>query len=555
MSIAETVRQCIGAFDNATDIFGEDVLLDQLGRFRAWMGNVSAHTTGKRSLQYRLRESYYLSTTVIGYLTDLSAVLRGQERQNIHVGNNESDGNGSYDEDDQDDEDDGALFGIYESTPTASRSEAIEEISSIITCLMRVSMALRNPAKDDQVRYALDVSVEHFEPHDIEHVRTKFPRVGDDVVQTLTSALARHRRYFKYREDHHEKLNEGIDERQTNGEERPSTVATSLVLKEKVVSGLNTFNDTGSICTATSYATTRAGASHLSVPPLPDAGAEGEPFECPICFHVIEAPDERSWRRHVYEDLPPYVCITSDCGSRGRQFARRRDWRRHLKEHDTCWVCPFDCSDAFNDPGSFKKHLKAVHLHDKCDYAAENLLSSSARIGQGPECVRCPLCFEGKQDAKTYYKHLGHHMEQLALFALPSRLYGDAEESDSAPGESDVALNVASVPISSPEPASDGNFSPSGRFEPDTEVLGFGPGTRDGSYAASEVAPFNSDELSHPVEPVAKGEPPYLDQDQDQASRAEPLDRRSFHPRPSPEREADYPPTKSGHDSILGLPD
>jgi hypothetical protein len=45
-------------------------------------------------------------------------------------------------------------------------------VKSVITSLMRLSMAMREPAPDAQVR-TIDKS--HFEQHDILHVQAKFP--------------------------------------------------------------------------------------------------------------------------------------------------------------------------------------------------------------------------------------------------------------------------------------------------------------------------------------------------------------------------------------------
>ena len=77
-SIAPVVRECMGAFkrviSNRTDVPVE-ALEEEFGRFRIWAGNVSAHTTGRRSLEYRLRDSSELATAVLGYVRSLLATL------------------------------------------------------------------------------------------------------------------------------------------------------------------------------------------------------------------------------------------------------------------------------------------------------------------------------------------------------------------------------------------------------------------------------------------------------------------------------------------------
>ena len=52
-----------------------EALEEEFGRFRVWAGNVSAHTTGRRSLEYRLRDSSELATAVVGYLKRLLDTL------------------------------------------------------------------------------------------------------------------------------------------------------------------------------------------------------------------------------------------------------------------------------------------------------------------------------------------------------------------------------------------------------------------------------------------------------------------------------------------------
>lgn len=115
--------------------------------------------------------------------------------------------------------------------------EALEEIGEVITCLMRISTALRNPARTDQIRNAKTTLAKLFEPRDIEHVRMKFPLVSDQLVERLGKSISRHRQYFQYRKEHHEKLAHGIDNDIEmdvgDGTEKQSTAATSLFRPEQ----------------------------------------------------------------------------------------------------------------------------------------------------------------------------------------------------------------------------------------------------------------------------------------------------------------------------------
>lgn len=284
---------------------------DELGRFRIWAGNVSAHGSGRRSLEYRLRDSSSLQSTVTMLLNELLQVLE-RLRTLAEDGTPESD---MQDYEDQpgvalqasDDptnqqesdggEDDAALFGLE--SPSASPVDYIlEEIHEIVTCLMRFSMALRNPARHDQLKQSIATTTKHFESFDIEHVKHKFPEACEYLQLRLGKAISKQRQYFKYREQHHAKLAEGLDSDDDEGE-RPSTIATSIEHSSvgmEITAAANMDTETQSVHTATSFALTTAGDSPLRRPALPDAGKDGEPFECPLCYGIIAAVDERSWR-------------------------------------------------------------------------------------------------------------------------------------------------------------------------------------------------------------------------------------------------------------------
>lgn len=123
-------------------------------------------------------------------------------------------------------EDDRSLFEMGDAEPRDM--QALEEVAEIISCLMRISMALRNPARNDQIRYAETALSKLFEPRDIEHVRMKFPTTSDRLAQRLGKSISRHRQYSKYRKEHHEKLSYGIDMEEEHEGEKQSTAATSL---------------------------------------------------------------------------------------------------------------------------------------------------------------------------------------------------------------------------------------------------------------------------------------------------------------------------------------
>lgn len=82
-SIAGLVQECLDNFKqdlsllvDATDRGYRDRLKDEQGRFRIWVGNVSARTSGRRSLEYRLRDASDLAATTTKFLRELLSILQ-----------------------------------------------------------------------------------------------------------------------------------------------------------------------------------------------------------------------------------------------------------------------------------------------------------------------------------------------------------------------------------------------------------------------------------------------------------------------------------------------
>ncbi len=51
-------------------------ILDELGRFKIWAGNIGALQSGRSSLDFRLRDAPHVSTTIIQILDDLQESLQ-----------------------------------------------------------------------------------------------------------------------------------------------------------------------------------------------------------------------------------------------------------------------------------------------------------------------------------------------------------------------------------------------------------------------------------------------------------------------------------------------
>jgi len=177
-------------------------------------------------------------------------------------------------------------------------------IIETVTCLLRLSMAVRNPAPHDQYMKSMNIDTSFYEEHDIKHVEEKFPEAESFLISRLGRAISRRRQYLKYREAHHKKLAYGIDKEAKDQEDshteaaRQSTVASSLPSALKEVDHIDLTEDSGSesVASMASSVTSANDSAKLRPPPLPKESLDGNPFECPLCFMIVSIRGTRSWK-------------------------------------------------------------------------------------------------------------------------------------------------------------------------------------------------------------------------------------------------------------------
>lgn len=89
-------------------------------------------------------------------------------------------------------------------------------VRDTISCLFRLSMAIRNPAPNTQSGSTITADKSYYEDYDIEHVRAKFHEEKFHsceffLTERLGRAISARRQYLSYREEHHKKLVKGIE--------------------------------------------------------------------------------------------------------------------------------------------------------------------------------------------------------------------------------------------------------------------------------------------------------------------------------------------------------
>jgi hypothetical protein len=124
-------------------------------------------------------------------------------------------------------------------------------------------------------------------------------------------------------------------------------------------------------------------------------------------------------------------------------FESRNEWFAHeLQNHRREWVC-VSCLNSYTEKVKFAAHVQSEHGSVVSGSQLEALILQSEEPVDKIPASGCPLCDEwesnllrSKQDSKMllnneevfepcgtlsqFRRHLGHHMEQLALFTLPA---------------------------------------------------------------------------------------------------------------------------------------
>lgn len=300
-----------------------------LARFKLWAGSLGAHrSSGTRSLEYRLRDASSIRHHLVSLLTELkdllvkegqcpkvAVVITEDNYRNANelvsalplVHSNEAPRVKNDNEEDDMDDELAAYFGEDDEDEPAGSVESqdnelgqiLSQIGGVIDCLLRLSVTISNPAPHDRFKSRAGVEAISYEPWDVEHVRAKFPRLDGKVSERLGKTLTQRRRYFKYREDHHCRLKQGLDDIDDGASKgKATTVASSLPQQfkdEDAQVNLIVLDDDRSEISATSYAPSTIDDTELRVPPIPKEYVDG-PFLCPFCYVFISVDTRHEWK-------------------------------------------------------------------------------------------------------------------------------------------------------------------------------------------------------------------------------------------------------------------
>jgi hypothetical protein len=460
----------------------ESTASSHLARFRLWAGSLGAYRSyGSRSLQYRLRDAPTIRRHIISLLQDLNALLAdcinnhalesGDSLASL-TPDTETDGPGSpyagaMPSEDVDDELAQYLVDDQARGADSECDQLLDGIGGVVDCLLRLSVAISNPAPHDQFKSRAGVMLDFYAPCDIQHVRDKFPGLDARISGRLGEALTQRRQYFKYRKAHHERLRAGLDAppgfgMDDEGAEK-TTVASSLPehLKDASDWGLSVFEaldprDDRSEALQTSYAPSTSDHDSLRVPPIPKEYTDG-PFLCPFCQTMVSIDTRHAWnyvcslkssqpfntnllfffffflRKQVFRDLRPYVCLADNCTTPHILYRRRHEWMRHARGHWKFWECPFDCARLFSSADSFRGHIHAPHGDKVSPGKVGTLEALMSRPDPARIPEKCPLYLESDvRPERLYESHVGGHLEQMPFFCLlPTKDQDVSEDGES----------------------------------------------------------------------------------------------------------------------------
>lgn len=164
--------------------------------------------------------------------------------------------------------------------------------------------------------------------------------------------------------------------------------------------------------------------------------------------------------RHVFSDIRAYVCTSKRCGM--LMFDSFTAWRSHEMDHRREWFCPL-CNLLHHDKSKAGMHLTRDHGEFAGHHDIDMLLQTSSRPSEHLPADDCPFCDWGtilrernhtpqEHDltvpSKRFMKHLGRHLEEIALFVMPQSEEDIRSSGDTASNAGHAALDENSATAS-----------------------------------------------------------------------------------------------------------
>lgn len=214
---------------------------------------------------------------------------------------------------------------------TTDLEYAYLDISHVITCLYKFSIAVRSPAPRDRFRKFSAINMSHYEFFDIQHASHKFPQAPPYLIERMGKANTRRRQLLQYHKEHHREIAQYIDvsldpqdeleidfTKEGNQPEvaviqnqdsvsqgtltipaskKSQTTVNTVEQMHKELDAVDAESDTGrsQASLASSVASGSHSTLHVPLPPPGEAALTGDPFECPYCYSIIIVKSSYAW--------------------------------------------------------------------------------------------------------------------------------------------------------------------------------------------------------------------------------------------------------------------
>ncbi|KAJ5539139.1 hypothetical protein N7513_007471 [Penicillium frequentans] len=321
--------------------------LDELGRLRIWAGNTGALQCDQLSLDYRLRDASHLKNEISRILQRVLQVVRS-----LSDLLNEP-------EDTLEDEAflDPAGEVLDEEDLMTDVQMLHQSIHNAISLLNQLSLETRKPADHDILLNVSSKDVSLSEPWAQQHVSRSFPDLDEATLHRLSAAMTKQRAVLQYRSQKprpskdFDNLESTLPEKEA-AESSQAGGLDQLHLPETLTSELQPPYPTSAF------------TDHelLSIPSPPENSTYNSLFECPYCGSLMTIKDLEDWGCHIFEDLAPYICLSSDCLTPFKLYESRSQWYHHMSEahsipnNNDVFTCPL-CNEVFEPPVTFERHV------------------------------------------------------------------------------------------------------------------------------------------------------------------------------------------------------
>jgi hypothetical protein len=322
-------------------------------------------------------------------------------------------------------------------------------ISFLVVCLYR--MPIRQFAATKQIKTKISERASFYQHFDFLFVQDLFPQMDAIAAANLGRSISQRRSVLFYK-DARDKQLEALDSGDSDSEPPAPApnerIAVDETLIHKILRRELAFSEGKSVpFTLPSKATTfiqkpsqqswlyppppsvaisqksitsnyAAQELAIAVPKMPVASGSttDDAFVCPYCCSPQRVMSEELWKKHVFNDLKPYICTFPSCELEDQIFADRSQWWQHETEvHRFEWHCNTRHHQTYDDQERFLRHMQEEH---STSFTSKQLceLTSIFRSPLTKAAGVCNLCFRHSENLKS---HVSRHLQRIALFALP----------------------------------------------------------------------------------------------------------------------------------------